>query len=64
MVTTVDVNERQLAEVMRITGAKSKREAIAIGLQEIIDREKRRRIYVLRGTAPDIKAVSRRRFPA
>lgn len=64
MVTTVDVSEKQLAEVMRITGARSKREAIALGLQEIIDREKRRRIYALRGSAPGFKAPPRRRGAA
>lgn len=64
MITTVDVNEKQLAEAMRITGAKSKREAIALGLQELIDREKRRRIYALRGSAPDFDAAPRRRRPA
>lgn len=61
MITTVDVSETQLAEVMRITGARSKREAIALGLQEIIDREKRRRIYALRGSAPGFKPPPRRR---
>jgi Arc/MetJ family transcription regulator len=61
MITTVDVSEKQLAEVMRITGARSKREAIALGLQEVIDREKRRRIYALRGSAPGFKPPSRRR---
>ena len=61
MITTVDVSETQIAEVMRITGAKSKREAIALGLQEIIDREKRRRIYALRGSAPGFKPPTRRR---
>lgn len=64
MITTVDVNAKQLAEAMRITGAKSKREAIALGLQELIDREKRRRIYALRGSAPDFEATPRRRRPA
>jgi len=61
MVTTVDVSEKQIAEVMRITGAKSKREAIALGLQEIIDREKRRRISALRGCLPGMKTPPRRR---
>ena len=61
LITTVDVDEKDLAEAIRITGAKSKREAIALGLKELISKRKRQQIRALRGTIPGFRAPRRRR---
>ena len=44
MKTTIDIPERELKEVLRYTGAKTKREAVVTA---IVDFNRRRRVQVL-----------------
>lgn len=49
MKTTIDLPEDLIAEAMRITGSKSKIEAIKKSLQEVILREKRLNLLNFKG---------------
>lgn len=47
--TSIDIDERAVREVQRLTGARSKREAVDIALRELIARESRAEILSVRG---------------
>lgn len=49
MRTTIDLPEDLIAEAMKVTGSKSKIEAIKIALQEVIEREKRLKLLNFKG---------------
>ena len=49
MRTNIELDDAAVREVQRLTGAKSKREAVDIALRELIAREKRAGILKLRG---------------
>ncbi len=63
MKTTVNINEELLNEAMKISGSKTKTEAIETGLKEIIALHKRKELANLFGSQKDISAPVRRRFP-
>lgn len=49
MRTTIDLPEDLIAEAMKVTGSKSKIEAIKKALQEVIEREKRLKLLNFKG---------------
>ena len=61
MRTTVNLDDRLLAEAQRITGMKERTALIHEGLRALIERESARRLARLGGSEPDLKPVPRRR---
>ena len=49
MRTNIDIDEAVVREVQRITGARSKREAVDIALHELLARSRRADILQVRG---------------
>jgi len=49
MRTNIDIDDGVLSEVRRLTGAKTKREAVDIALRELVARHRRTGILKLRG---------------
>lgn len=52
MRTTIDLPEKTLIEARRACGARTKRETVIRGLEEMIRRDKLRRLWDLRGKIP------------
>ncbi len=61
MKTTVDIDDELLKRAMRIYGVKTKKQAIEMGLRELIEADQRRRLADAFGSQPDMAAVRRRR---
>ena len=49
MRTNIDINDSVLREVQRLTGARTKREAVDLALRELVARYRRAGILQLRG---------------
>lgn len=62
MKTTININDELLSEAMKLSGAKTKTEAIETGLKEIIALHKRKELANLFGSQKDISLPERRRF--
>ena len=59
MRTKVEIDDKTLQEVQRLTGAKTKHEAVDLALREFVARHRRRGVLGLRGVArweDDLKA--------
>jgi Arc/MetJ family transcription regulator len=52
MKATIILDDGMVAEALELTHARSKRELVAVALQELIARRKRKRLLDLEGTAP------------
>ncbi len=63
MRTTLIIDDRMLAEAMRLTGLKEKTAVVHAGLQALIRRESAKRLMALGGTEPRAAASPRRRPP-
>jgi Arc/MetJ family transcription regulator len=50
MRTNIDIDEDVIREVQRLTGARTKREAVDLALRELLARYERVQILQLRGT--------------
>jgi Arc/MetJ family transcription regulator len=50
MRTNIDIDEDVIREVQRLTGARTKREAVDLALRELLARYERAQILQLRGT--------------
>lgn len=50
-----------LAEAQRLSGARTKTEAVELGLKALVAREASLRLARLRGERPEVEAVRRRR---
>ena len=61
MRTTLDLDADLVRRALEETGAKSKTEAIEMGLRALLERGARKRLKALFGERPRIRAVSRRR---
>ncbi len=61
MRTNIDLDEALVADVMRLTGAKTKREAVHIALRELLALNRQSRIRELWGTGweGDLDAMRR-----
>lgn len=49
MRTNIEIDDRTLKEVQRLTGAKTKREAVDLALRELVARHRRLGVLKLRG---------------
>jgi Arc/MetJ family transcription regulator len=64
MRTNIDIDDEVIAEVQRLTGARTKREAVDIALRELVASHERSGILKLRGKVRwegDLKASRRTR---
>lgn len=61
MRTTLNIDDRLLAEAQRITGIAEKAKLVRQGLQALIERESARRLAKLGGSEPQLKSIPRRR---
>ena len=61
MRTTVNLDDRLIAEAQRITGTKERTALIHEGLRALIERESSRRLARLGGSEPRLQPVPRRR---
>jgi Arc/MetJ family transcription regulator len=60
MRTTLNIDDKLLAEAQRITGLSEKVVLVREGLRALIERESARRLAKLGGSQPQLKPVSRR----
>ena len=60
MRTTVNIDDRLLEEVQRVTGMKGRTALVQEGLRALIERESARRLARLGGSEPQLKSVPRR----
>ena len=63
MRTTVNIDDRLLAEARRVSGVQKNAMLVREGLRALIERESARRLARLGATEPVLKPVSRRRSP-
>jgi Arc/MetJ family transcription regulator len=63
MRTTINVDERLIAEAQRITGMTERTALIHEGLKALIQRESARRLARLGGSEPQMSPIGRRRKP-
>ena len=61
MRTTVNLDDRLVAEAQRITGMRERTALIHAGLEALIERESARRLARLGGSEPRLRPVPRRR---
>ena len=61
MKTTLNLDDRLMAEAMRQTGVKAKTAVVRMGLEALIQREAARRLASLGGTMPGLEGAPRRR---
>ena len=64
MRTTINLDDQLVSEAQRITGMKERTTLIHEGLRALIERESARRLALLGGTEPQLKAPPRRRADA
>ena len=57
MRTTLDLPEDLIKETMKITGAKTKTEAIKKAMEELISYNNRQKLLALKGSAPYMKNI-------
>ena len=60
MRTTLNIDDRLLAEAQRITGLLEKSTLVREGLKALIERESARRLALLGGSEPQLEPVPRR----
>jgi Arc/MetJ family transcription regulator len=60
MRTTLNIDDQLLAEAQRITGLSEKVVLVREGLRALIERESARRLALLGGSEPQLKAIPRR----
>ena len=61
MRTTINIDDGLLEEAQRLTGISEKTQVIREAIMCIIQRESARRLALLKGSEPDLKAIPRRR---
>lgn len=61
MRTTVNLDDKLLAEAQRLTGTKERTALIHAGLEALIERESARRLARLGGSEPGLEPIPRRR---
>jgi Arc/MetJ family transcription regulator len=49
MRTNIDIDDRLMADALKVTGLKTKREAVELGLQTLVRLRQQRAILALRG---------------
>lgn len=61
MRTTINLDERLIAEAQRVSGLKERSALIREGLRALIERESARRLARLGGSEPLLEPIQRRR---
>ena len=61
MRTTVALDDDLVAQAQEFTGLKEKSALLREALKALVEREAARRLILLGGSAPDVKAIPRRR---
>jgi Arc/MetJ family transcription regulator len=61
MRTTVNLDEELIEEAMRVTGVQERTALIHEGLRALVSRENARRLALLGGSEPQLRAIPRRR---
>ena len=61
MKTTVNLDDRLVREAMALHRGKTKTAVLELGLQELINADRRRRLGEAFGSQPDLMPVARRR---
>jgi len=61
MRTTVNLDDKLIAEAQRLSGAKSRAALIHAGLEALIERESARRLARLGASEPELEPIPRRR---
>ena len=61
MRTTLNLDDRLVAEAQRVTGIKERTALLHEGLKALIERESARRLARLRGSEPRMQPIPRRR---
>ena len=64
MKTTLNIDDKTMAEAARLTGIKEKTTSVQRGLEALIAQESGRRLASLGGTEKDLKTIPRRRSAA
>jgi Arc/MetJ family transcription regulator len=62
MRTTVNIDDELLAKATKLAGPMDRTAILSEGLRALIERETARRLALLGGTQPSIKAAPRRRL--
>ena len=62
MRTTMNIDEKLLAEARQVTGIKQKTTLVREGLRALIERESARRLARLGGTEPQLRDIPRRQL--
>ena len=60
MRTTLNIDDQVLDKASKLTGIKEKTQLLHEGLRALIQKESARRLTLLEGTSPKIKAIPRR----
>ncbi|HLF98138.1 MAG TPA: type II toxin-antitoxin system VapB family antitoxin [Methylococcaceae bacterium] len=60
MRTTLNIDDRLLAEAQRMTGLAEKSALVREGLKALVERESARRLALLGGSEPQLQAIPRR----
>ena len=61
MKTTINLDDALVREAMAIHRGKTKTAVVELGLQELINADRRRRLEEAFGSQPDLRPVTRRR---
>ena len=64
MKTTLNIDDRLLAQARKLTGITEKTALVREGLEALIARESARRLAALGGSEPQLQPIRRRRAPA
>ena len=62
MKTTMNLDDALVSEAMAIHRGKTKTAVVELGLQELINADRRRRLAEAFGSQPDLRPVARRRL--
>jgi Arc/MetJ family transcription regulator len=62
MRTTINIDDKLLADAQRYTGEKEKTRLVHMGLESLIQEHVVKRLIALGGTMPELKVPPRRRF--
>lgn len=62
MRTTIELDENLIREAMAASGAETMKEAVSLGLQELVDRQRRlAALFRHKGAHPEFEAPDRRK---
>ena len=62
MRTTIDLDDELLGRAMRVTGSRTKKDAVERAIRDLVERAAIQALIDLGGTMPDLQAPRRRRW--